>query len=147
MSINFCLVWPNTCPMTVYNSPFYNIERGLVKGVCISLVVILQIMCFWSRFPNHSCRLFKELADDSDILKAVAFDQVKISGIHESFWQPAGMLCRCLPTGNPTAFNAIRKVQNSCFGRISKFYQHCAMPLVASGYFSFTWLHFCLDYC
>ncbi|XP_055806494.1 uncharacterized protein LOC129875087 isoform X1 [Solanum dulcamara] len=55
------------------------------------------------------CRLFKELADDSDILKAVAFDQVKISGIHESFWQPAGMLCRCLPTGNPTAFNAIRK--------------------------------------
>ncbi|CAN4082625.1 unnamed protein product [Withania somnifera] len=55
------------------------------------------------------CRLFKELADDSDILKAVAFDQVKLSGIHETFWQPAGMLCRCLPTGNPTAFNAIRK--------------------------------------
>lgn len=55
------------------------------------------------------CRLFKGLADDSDILKAVAFDQIKLSGIHESFWQPAGMLCRCLPTGNPTAFNAIRK--------------------------------------
>ncbi|KAL3378696.1 hypothetical protein AABB24_004560 [Solanum stoloniferum] len=55
------------------------------------------------------CRLFKELADDSDILKAAAFDQVKLSGIHESFWRPAGMLCRCLPTGNPSAFNTIRK--------------------------------------
>ncbi|XP_015063851.1 uncharacterized protein [Solanum lycopersicum] len=56
------------------------------------------------------CRLFKELADDSDILKAAAFDQVNLSGIHESFWRPAGMLCRCLPTGNPTAFNTIRKI-------------------------------------
>ncbi|XP_059293929.1 uncharacterized protein LOC132047059 [Lycium ferocissimum] len=55
------------------------------------------------------CRLFKELSDDSDILKAVEFDKVKLSGIHESFWQPSGMLCRCLQTGNPTAFNAIRK--------------------------------------
>ncbi|KAK4346616.1 hypothetical protein RND71_032955 [Anisodus tanguticus] len=55
------------------------------------------------------CRLFKELAHDSDILKAVAFDQVELSGIHESFWQPAGMLCRCLQTGNPSAFNAIRE--------------------------------------
>ncbi|KAF3651404.1 putative phosphate transporter PHO1 -like protein 3-like [Capsicum annuum] len=53
--------------------------------------------------------LFKELADDSDILKAVAFDQVELSDIHESFWQPAGMLCRCLPTGNSTAFYAIRQ--------------------------------------
>ncbi|KAL3346723.1 hypothetical protein AABB24_025261 [Solanum stoloniferum] len=67
------------------------------------------------RFPllqnrkGFSKRLFKELADDSDILKAAAFDQAKLSGIHESFWRPAGMLCRCLPTGNPTAFNTIRK--------------------------------------
>ncbi|XP_016434065.1 uncharacterized protein LOC107760518 [Nicotiana tabacum] len=55
------------------------------------------------------CRLFKELADDSDVLKAVAFDRVTLTGIHESFWQPAGLLSRCLQTGNPTAFNAIRK--------------------------------------
>lgn len=70
----------------------------------------------------------------------MAFDQVELSDIHESFWQPAGMLCRCLPTGNSTAFYAIRQVGNSSSGHVSKFYQHCAVPLVASGYFSFTWL-------
>lgn len=115
MSINFRWLWPNKCPMGVKKI----LPLQHQKASAYLLWLSCRLCCFWCWFPYHSCRLFKKLADDSDVLKAVAFDRVTLTGIHESFWQPAGLLSRCLQTGNPTAFNAIRKVHNSSVWGIS----------------------------
>ncbi|CAK9146876.1 unnamed protein product [Ilex paraguariensis] len=51
------------------------------------------------------CKLFKELANDTDILKAVEFSNVMIAGIDGSFWQSNGLLIRCARAGNVIACN------------------------------------------
>ncbi|CAH9088831.1 unnamed protein product [Cuscuta epithymum] len=53
------------------------------------------------------CRLFKELADDRDILKVVTFDDIELSFIHESFWLPTGLLCTCVGAANWSATDKI----------------------------------------
>ncbi|CAK9162944.1 unnamed protein product [Ilex paraguariensis] len=55
------------------------------------------------------CRVFSELAEDREIVKAVVFDRVKRSGIHGSFWQQNGLLVRCLRSGNVTACDILCK--------------------------------------
>nr|GMC95187.1 uncharacterized protein LOC109153698 isoform X1 [Ipomoea batatas]GMD01087.1 uncharacterized protein LOC109153698 isoform X1 [Ipomoea batatas] len=53
------------------------------------------------------CRLFKEVAKDTDILKAVTFDDIKLSAIHGSFWRPSGLLCTCVANANQSASDKV----------------------------------------
>lgn len=58
----------------------------------------------------YSCRLFKEVAKDTDILKAVTFDDIKLSAIHGSFWRPSGLLCTCVANANQSASDKVTDV-------------------------------------
>ncbi|XP_019157119.1 PREDICTED: uncharacterized protein LOC109153698 isoform X2 [Ipomoea nil] len=51
--------------------------------------------------------LFKEVANDPDILKAVTFDDIKLPAIPGSFWQPSGLLCTCVAKGNRSASDKV----------------------------------------
>ncbi|VFQ86573.1 unnamed protein product [Cuscuta campestris] len=53
------------------------------------------------------CSVFKELAYDRDILKAVTFDDIKLPVIHESFWLPTALLCTCFGVANLSAADKI----------------------------------------
>ncbi|XP_059642394.1 uncharacterized protein LOC132284321 [Cornus florida] len=59
------------------------------------------------------CKYFKELAEDTDILKAVEFDNVRPSRINRSFWQSNGLLVRCACANNLNACLMLFEYVNS----------------------------------
>lgn len=55
------------------------------------------------------CRLFNELANDRDVLRAVIFNHDSVlTSIDPSFWETTGLLCNCLIHQNMTAFDTAK---------------------------------------
>ncbi|VFQ96945.1 unnamed protein product [Cuscuta campestris] len=55
------------------------------------------------------CRLFNELGNDKDVLRAVIFNHDSaLTSIDPSFWQTTGLLCNCLIHQNMSAFDTAK---------------------------------------
>lgn len=64
------------------------------------------------------CKVFMKVADDEDVLKAVDFDNVKLSDRYEKFQLISGLLTRCANAGNMKAEYMLAKVVLVSFSRV-----------------------------
>ncbi|XP_057463291.1 uncharacterized protein LOC130753310 isoform X1 [Actinidia eriantha] len=53
------------------------------------------------------CKAFTELAEDKELLKAVAFVKGSVSGYDDSFWKINGLLSKCASARNMAACNIL----------------------------------------
>ncbi|XP_058226308.1 uncharacterized protein LOC131335115 [Rhododendron vialii] len=53
------------------------------------------------------CKGFMEIAEDTEVLKAVVFDKQSVSGFDESFWKINGLLSKCSSARNVGAVNIL----------------------------------------
>ncbi|GAA0166691.1 hypothetical protein Leryth_022896 [Lithospermum erythrorhizon] len=62
------------------------------------------------------CRVFKDLSNDTNILKDVKFHGIRLLGLRVSPWHLNGLLFKCMQSGNHSAFECVFEYVDSLSG-------------------------------
>ncbi|KAF7134826.1 hypothetical protein RHSIM_Rhsim08G0071600 [Rhododendron simsii] len=93
-----------------------NRKRKRTNIIDLNADVLRLIMVFVAKSSDGAgsfaratsvCKGFLEIAEDTEVLKAVVFDKQSVSGFDESFWKINGLLSKCSSARNVGAVNIL----------------------------------------